>query len=67
MISIEDVKNVRKGTVIFWEDPDEGACSSTIVVEKVWFLQPTQHLEIEDSNGRVLCAPLEELEIVTIH
>ena len=59
-MKIQDIKKLNRGDKVFWNDPDEGACSRIYDIKTVKIFNPNL-VEIEDKNGDVLECPPSEL------
>jgi hypothetical protein len=54
------MKKLKKGDKVYWNDPDEGACSRFYLIKNIT-IRPDL-VRIEDEDGSVLECPIEELE-----
>lgn len=58
-MSIEEVKKLREGDTVYWNDPDDGACSRMITVQTVAVQLDT--VFITGKDGYKLVCLAEEL------
>lgn len=56
----EEAESLRPGDRVWWDDPDNGACSREYVVESARVL-PDDEVVLTSSDGSTLHAPLGEL------
>lgn len=55
-----NIKKLKPGSVVFWNDPDEGICSRPYTIKSIDFCWENNILTIEDTDGSVLeCFPRE--------
>ena len=58
---IRDIKQLHKGDEVFWNDPDEGACSRTLKIHSIEFFPPNL-VRIMEVDGSVVECYARELE-----
>ena len=59
-MKLNDIRQLKAGDEVFWNDPDDGACSRIYVIKTIWFFGHNQ-IRIEDEDGCVLECPSSEL------
>jgi hypothetical protein len=47
---IADIKKLHKGDEVFWNDPDEGACSRMLKIHSIEVIPPNV-VKIEEVDG----------------
>lgn len=58
-MKIADIKNLKPGDRVYWNDPDEGRCSGIITIKEIT-IKNDRHIVIEKNDGGVVeCFPHE--------
>lgn len=63
-MTLEQAKKLHSGDEVFWNDPDNGACSRHYVINQIWFEEGDPGEEvviIQEEDGSVLSCFAEEL------
>lgn len=59
-MKIQDIKKLKRGDRVFWNDPDHGQCSRAYLIEMIRIDNP-ERIRIEEKDGSVLECPPAEL------
>lgn len=58
-MKITDVKNLKAGDRVYWNDPDDGICSGVVKIKNIT-IKNDKWIDIETEGGREIeCIPSE--------
>ena len=53
-MNVEDIKELHNGDEVFWNDPDNGACSRHITIQKITIEEGRDIVSIYGKDGDYL-------------
>jgi len=58
-MKIADIKQLKRGDKVFWNDPDNGACSRIYDIDTIQIVNPEMVRILEDGASELECPPKE--------